>query len=429
MKNRYKLIAVALASALFITSCGTTIIDKVPNDKVTDKGDLEIIEDNIIDTQDDNKDVDKGEKPTNDEKPADDKDKNPEEDKEEKPANEDQKGDEDDQKDEEEGKIDEIVNTEDDQRDDLSAQIDIVKRLKVGQTIYIDSEVNAYSNANDATHWSNEVTTYPAGTYYIFKIVDNVINISLAPGEPGGWINPLDTRITENAPVGNNTNDNKTLTGEAYSWSWLYPESSGSEVLEANNGVYTYKDNNIYLTFDNGYEYKTNTSKILDVLKSTGVKATFFITSDFLKSHTDVVKRMVNEGHLVGNHSEKHLNHSAVSKDAVYTDLANWESDFKSLIGSLPNTKAYRPPEGKFSDISLDVAQNLGYKTVLWAYAYKDWDTSNQPDVRSSLSTLLENNKGGNVLLLHAVSDTNVALLEDYINQTKVQGLNFSLIR
>ena len=440
MKNyKLRLIAMALVTALFITSCGQPAND-INNENIIDKGDLEIIDDTDknVDKNTDNVTDDSDNKPEepNVEEPS---EEDPSEEKpvEEKPVKETPKSNKDNQKDDLEGENHISLENDNDQRDDPSAQFDTIKKLKVGQMIHIVNKVNIYSNAQDATLRQNEITQYPGGNYYVYRIVDNSINISNTENNPGGWMNPLDTVISgvDGEPVGDNdSNDSKNFdgskfSGKAYSWSWAYPETSGAELLTNKNGYYKYNDNNVYLTFDNGYEYKNNTTKILDILKENNVKATFFVTSDFIKSHTAVVKRMVNEGHLVGNHSQKHLDHSAVDSNSVYKDLANWEKDFKEYIGKLPNTKAYRPPEGKFNLTSLDVANELNYKTILWAYAYRDWDTSNQPDVNKSLLQLVGATSGGDVVLLHAVSDTNVELLDEYISLTKAKGYNFSLIK
>ena len=314
-----------------------------------------------------------------------------------------------------------------------------LNKVKVGQLISINRNVNVYTNASDANSKKNSTKTYPAGQYYIYKIHNGMVNISLNKNAAGGWINPGDVNLSvasskTGTPSNNNQakkpyNNTPVKPGAKYSWSWLYPGNAG-KALTKYGGVYRLSSGkNIYLTFDNGYEYKKNTSKILDSLSRTGVKAVFFTTSPFMKENPALVRRMVREGHVVGNHTQKHLNHNVSSASAIRADLVNWEKDYVRIVGAKPSVKLFRPPEGKFNETSLSIAQSLGYKTVLWGFAYGDWDTNNQPNRSTALNKLLSNNRPGNVLLLHSVSDTNVAILESYIKQTRSQGYNFVRLR
>lgn len=318
-----------------------------------------------------------------------------------------------------------------------------ISDLKVGQKITIDSHINVYTNAKNALSNIDSVSKYGAGTYYIFKIQDGAINITRKQGQAGGWINPNDLNIIEisgesdNLSKSSNVSENsasldKSLAmkqGSKYSWSWAYP-GQASSLLSKNNGYgkLSSSENNLYLTFDNGYEYKNLTSDILDTLKDNGVKATFFVTSDFIKSNPVQVKRMLKEGHLVGNHSRSHKDHSSVSAKETYNDIKGWETDFEKYIGSRPSNKVYRPPEGKFSNRSLSIANAMGYDTVLWSYAYNDWDTENQPNLEKSLKKALDNNFAGSVVLLHAISQTNADMLDDYIKSSKNAGYSFKLL-
>lgn len=314
-----------------------------------------------------------------------------------------------------------------------------VSKLKIGQTVKISSTVKVYTNASDAKNKTNSVSTYPAGTYSIYKIVDGVVNLTRNKGEAGGWINPstVTIKVTSDAP--NDTSDNSTpskpddsdgsLSKTAYSWSWKYPGAAG-KLLSRYNGYYKmFGSNKIYLTFDNGYEYQNLTADILDTLKAKNVKSVFFVTSDYLYSASSLVRRMVREGHIVANHSVNHLDHTKSTYKQIYNDIKGWESDYRKVVGASPSVKLFRPPAGTFNETSLKIARDLGYKTLLWSYAYLDWDTSNQPSKSSALNKLISNNSGGNILLLHSVSRTNANILGEYINKTRAQGYSFAQFR
>lgn len=333
-----------------------------------------------------------------------------------------------------------------------------LSELSEGQTVKINKAISVYESASDAKSKSSAVGTYQAGNYYIYKISNQMVNISLNENEAGGWINPsnIDFEITaekpasssseSHAPSNASSSDSQTddsdsndssspSTGDApmsnntYSWSWAYPEE-GSSALSNYNGQYKiFGSDDIYLTFDNGYEYQNLTADILDTLANHGVKAVFFVTSSYMRSNPGLVRRMVNEGHIVGNHTVDHLNHSRSSYNEIYNDIKGWESDYRNVVGSNPSVKLFRPPEGVFTETSLKIADDLGYKTTLWSYAYNDWDTSSQPSPNASLSKLLDFNSGGNILLLHAVSSTNAAILGEYIEQTRAQGYGFALLK
>ncbi|OYO51531.1 hypothetical protein CG709_19180 [Lachnotalea glycerini] len=185
----------------------------------------------------------------------------------------------------------------------------------------------------------------------------------------------------------------------------------------------------VFLTFDEGYEYPEansptgNTAKILDTLKEKNVKAVFFITLPYAKSNPDLVKRMIEEGHVVGNHSVNHPSNGLPS-------LATVEDQQNELIGVhdyvLENYNytmdLFRYPTGAFSEQSLAIVHNLGYKSVFWSFAYKDWITDAQPDKTEALKTMKEKLHPGAIYLLHAVSTTNTEVLGDFIDAIKEAG-------
>lgn len=179
----------------------------------------------------------------------------------------------------------------------------------------------------------------------------------------------------------------------------------------------------IYLTFDEGYE-AGYTAQILDVLKENEVEAMFFVTGHYLKSQPELVKRMADEGHLVGNHSYDHLDHTAVSDDEMVEDIESCQRLITETIGyEMP--KFFRPPAGTYSIRTLEKAQELGYKTIFWSFAYKDWDTSAQPTVDEAYNMVMENYHNGCIMLLHAVSEANTNALDSMIKSLKNEGYEF----
>jgi peptidoglycan-N-acetylmuramic acid deacetylase len=187
----------------------------------------------------------------------------------------------------------------------------------------------------------------------------------------------------------------------------------------------------VYLTMDEGYEFETNTTEILDTAKLKGVPITFFITGGYLRDHPELVGRMVDEGHLVANHTVSHPNLPALldekGRDALLAELDDLAADFKNTIGiDLP--KLVRPPEGAYSESVLAILRQAGYRAVFWSFAYRDWLTAEQPDPAAAMDKILGQLHDGSILLLHAVSNTNVAILPDLIDEIRTRGYEFALV-
>lgn len=178
----------------------------------------------------------------------------------------------------------------------------------------------------------------------------------------------------------------------------------------------------LYLTFDEGYE-NGFTSKILDVLEATKTPAAFFVTGPYLEEQTDLIKRMVNDGHIVGNHTVNHVNLAKSNVDTVKKELSDLSDTAKEKYGI--EMRYMRPPEGQWSEKALAVAKDMGYKTVLWSFAYKDWDINAQQGARHAYDSVTPYLHDGAILLLHAVSSDNADALEDIINYAKNQGYTF----
>ena len=183
----------------------------------------------------------------------------------------------------------------------------------------------------------------------------------------------------------------------------------------------------LYLTFDAGYE-NGYTEKILDTLKKHDVKAAFFLVGNYLQKNADLVRRMVDEGHIVGNHTMSHPDMSTIAeKDAFQQELEGLEKLFMEVTGKeLP--KFYRPPQGIYSEENLNMAQELGYKTVFWSLAYMDWDNNKQPDAKYAQGKLLPRTHNGAVILLHSTSQTNAEVLDTLLTQWKNKGYRFETI-
>ena len=180
----------------------------------------------------------------------------------------------------------------------------------------------------------------------------------------------------------------------------------------------------LYLTFDAGYENGC-TEKILDTLKKHDVKAVFFLVGNYLEKNADLVRRMVDEGHIVGNHTMTHPDMSAITdKVAFQKELTGMEDLFREVTGKeLP--KYYRPPRGIYSEENLKMAKELGYQTVFWSLAYKDWENDNQPTADYAMGKLIPRTHNGAVILLHSTSKTNGEILDEVLTQWEKMGYSF----
>ena len=179
--------------------------------------------------------------------------------------------------------------------------------------------------------------------------------------------------------------------------------------------------NTIYLTFDCGYE-NGNTEPILDALKKHDVKATFFVVGNFLETSPEIVKRMIAEGHTVGNHTYHHLDMSSISSmDAFKKETQDVENLFEQITGT-PITKFYRPPQGKYNIENLKMAQELGYHTFFWSHAYVDWYQDKQPTKDEAFGKLLKRIHPGAIVLLHSTSSTNAQILDELLTKWEEMG-------
>ncbi len=180
----------------------------------------------------------------------------------------------------------------------------------------------------------------------------------------------------------------------------------------------------LYLTFDAGFE-NGNTPAILDALKKHHAPATFFVVGNYLNTSPDLIKRMVAEGHTVGNHTYHHPDMSKIStKESFEKELKDVETKYKEITGK-DMVKFYRPPQGKFSEANLQMAKELGYKTFFWSLAYVDWDQNNQPTKEEAFDKLLKRVHPGAIVLLHSTSHTNAQILDELLTKWENMGYSF----
>ncbi len=182
---------------------------------------------------------------------------------------------------------------------------------------------------------------------------------------------------------------------------------------------------NLYLTFDQGYE-AGYTAKILDVLKENDVKAAFFVTGHYLEKEKELIKRMVDEGHIIGNHSDKHKSAPTITKAEQEKEIKSLEKMFKADYDA--PMVYYRPPKGEYSEATLANTKELGYKTIFWSSAYVDWELNNQKGTDYAFGQITKQFHDGNIILLHAVSKDNANCLDAVIKEAKKQGYSFKTL-
>ena len=222
-------------------------------------------------------------------------------------------------------------------------------------------------------------------------------------------------------------------TSAAGNWGLSFQEDGktpvtdvSSEELAKYNAYYAKQTNEkvLYLTFDAGFQ-NGNTPTILDALKKHHAPATFFVVGNYLNTSPELVKRMVDEGHIVGNHTYHHPDMSQIStKDAFEKEIMDVETKYKEITGK-EMTKFYRPPQGKYSKSNLQMAKDMGYHTFFWSLAYVDWDQNNQPSREEAFDKLLRRVHPGAIVLLHSTSSTNGQILDELLTKWEEMGYTF----
>ena len=197
--------------------------------------------------------------------------------------------------------------------------------------------------------------------------------------------------------------------------------SENRKVLEENNGIALGNSESkaIYLTFDEGYE-AGYTTKILEILKENDVKATFFLTAHYINTQEELVKQMIEEGHIIGNHTVNHKSMPSLTEEEIKKEVMDLHQSVYEKFGY--EMKYIRLPKGEFSEKTLQVTNSLGYKTVMWSFAYEDWNEEKQPDEGKSKEKILNNLHNGEIMLLHGNSKTNTNILDSVIKEAKNMG-------
>ena len=226
------------------------------------------------------------------------------------------------------------------------------------------------------------------------------------------------------------------VTTAAGNWGLSFQQSGAPPVgnataadLAAHNAYYVgdTTQKRLYLTFDAGYE-NGYTATILDTLKAQQVPAAFFVVGHYLESAPDLVRRMVEEGHIVANHTYSHPDMSAIAGETAFLhELGRVEETYRQITGQeMP--RYYRPPQGKYSEQNLKMAAAAGYTTFFWSLAYVDWQVDAQPTRETALEKLTGRIHNGAIVLLHSTSATNAAVLEEVILKWKEMGYTFGTL-
>ena len=225
----------------------------------------------------------------------------------------------------------------------------------------------------------------------------------------------------------------KEIAVETQDWGLGFSETgkpptgmATSEELKEYNAYFLgdTSEKKLYLTFDAGYE-NGNTEAILDALKKHQIKATFFVVGHYLETAPELVKRMIQEGHTVGNHTYHHYDMSKLSDSAAFSkEIQSVEEKYKEITGE-EMVKYYRPPQGKYSTQNLEMAKKLGYSTFFWSLAYVDWKNDAQPSHEEAMGKLTERVHPGAIVLLHNTSSTNGEILDEILTKWEEMGYTF----
>lgn len=221
---------------------------------------------------------------------------------------------------------------------------------------------------------------------------------------------------------------------EASGYGWGYKKNSDNQIPDI--GVYEemlgeyeayYADRSgekhVYLTFDNGYE-QGHTESVLNVLKKEDVPATFFVTGHYVEEEPELVKRMVDDGHIIGNHSYNHPDFTKMSKESIKEELDSLEQAVAAITDQ-KELKYVRPPRGTFNENTLKWASELGYIHIFWSLAFKDWEVDHQKGWEYAYNQTMNQIHPGAIVLLHTVSSDNAEALEQIIKDLRKQGYEF----
>jgi len=291
-------------------------------------------------------------------------------------------------------KIDDISSDVSSLKEDISSKINSSKED-------VSSETPTSSEGDQADNTDIPTVATPIDTASI-----NLQGLTQYENEKKGWGQGVRTD-KNNRPVDCDTYQKK------------YGEYGGVFIMPADS-------KKMYLTFDEGYE-NGYTNKILDALKEKDCKAIFFITMPYAKAHPELVQRMIDEGHIVGNHTVKHKSMPLLTTEAAIDEIAELHN---YMVENFNYTMTlFRPPMGEWSTRTLIIAKQLGYKTVLWSYAYVDYNTDNQMGVEKAFPKVTAAKHDGAIYLLHAVSKDNAEMMGDLIDNFRNDGYTLDIFK
>lgn len=215
---------------------------------------------------------------------------------------------------------------------------------------------------------------------------------------------------------------------------WGYKKSTNNKIPEIGQYENMIKDysvfyidknteKDIYLTFDNGYEAGF-TNDVLDVLQEEKVPATFFVTGHYVEEEPEIIKRMAEENHIIGNHSYHHPDFTTMTKQEIKKELQLVEEAIADITNQV-EMKYVRPPRGTFNEQTLKWTEELGYVSMFWSLAFKDWETDRQKGAQYAYDQIMEQIHPGAIILLHTVSEDNAKSLKKVIQQLKTDGYSF----
>lgn len=286
-----------------------------------------------------------------------------------------------------------------------------------------NTEKNENSSASSGSEAGAISWTYANGMYtYNFPEPDRstLSDLTDINNTPKNFFSDVDPADTTGSWYFGKTEYNES-TGEVnYKWD---RSADTLALLEEYGGIYRGDTTRkvCYFTFDCGYE-NGYTDKIMDTLKEKGVSGTFFVTGAYVDTAKPQLQRMIEEGHIVGNHTDNHPNMAKATADEFINEIEGLEKKVKDAFPNSQPILYYRPPEGATSEWALKMADKMGIRTVLWSYTYKDYDPDNQLDYYTALSNLKGGLHPGCVYLMHAVSKTNSEVLGELIDWIRAQG-------
>lgn len=317
----------------------------------------------------------------------------------------------------------------------INKKDDFMKRLKIIAAMAALS-LMAGCGGKSGVPTMNEQTLVEKGTYAASKNTPVATAVPTPSPTPISTPTPVPTPVVGQQPeariMGNVKLDTSVLDkmdNKKLSW-WItlnknhQPTTVTPEIkklIDNHAGIYIGDTSKkvVYLTFDEGYE-NGYTAKILDTLKANNVKSLFFVTGPYVKEQDALIKRMLDEGHQVGNHSINHPSLPGKDYEGLKKELLDLEEQFAQKFGK--GFKYMRPPMGEYSQRVLEASKQMGYKTVFWSYAYKDYDVNDQKGADYAYKMVMDNLHNGAVYLLHAVSKDNAEALDRIIKDIKAQG-------